>query len=367
MRLLADSQIPFVEDFFAPHCEIQTFEGQAPTGEQLQWAEILLIRSITKLPAAEFPHLKFLGTATIGTDHLDLPGLKKSGIPWAHAPGCNANAVADWVWMQLLLWADKDQRDLPSLTLGIVGLGNTGSLVAKRAANFGLKVLFNDPPKALLDPDFHSLELNELLPLVDILSLQAPLIKLGPHLTPGLINDSNLPLLKKGALILNTGRGEVIEPTALLKAKGNHPLILDVFPGEPQPQREILRACYACSPHIAGYSQEGKHRASEMLYQAIAQHFNWPKKPQPPSQILPPPPPFSWGGQTLAEGLEELFHFQALSDELQNGQNFAQLRKGYTLRRELKNLILEDVEDLNLAGLLKKLGFKISEPPGQSL
>ncbi len=354
MRLLADSQIPFVEKFFGPHCEIRRFSAPHPSERELSWAEILLIRTITKLSAQEIQHLAWLGSATIGIDHLDLIGLEQYHLPWDHAPGCNAEAVADWVWIQALSWALERGIPWKGKKLGLVGYGNTGQAVARRAAALNMEVIFSDPPRASRGQCPDSLAFSALLAQADWVSFHVPLTQSGAFATRNMMDETAFSRLKPGALLLNCSRGEIVAERALLQARQKlGGLILDVFCDEPLPKLQILQACDRCSPHIAGYSQEGKLKATAMLFQAAARRFSWPVPDYTPSDLLTPAPPIHGQGQPLLEVFEQGYSFAQLSRRLQKGEPFATLRKNYPLRRELQHLISNNH---SLPDLLLQLG-----------
>ncbi len=354
LRLLYDGEIPWVEELFSPHCELRRFAAPQPHPTDLTWAEAVLLRSVTQLAAAQVAHLRFVGSATIGIDHLPLEFLNQQGIPWGHAPGCNAEAVADWVVLALTLWASQQMQTLQGKVLGLVGFGHTGQAVARRAPALGLQVATCDPLRTAAGEAGH-LPLDELLANSDLVSLHVPLTRQGAQATWGLLGQNTLPMLKQGACLLNCSRGEVVVEADLLAQRARlGGLLLDVFPHEPQPNLDLLRACNLATPHVAGYSQAGKTQATWMLFQAMAQRFGWSRVGKP----LVPSTRFNWGNQSLAEGLEQLFGFLSLTQALQAATPFAQLRRDYPFRPEIAEIALAEVPP-RLQPHLQRLGFRL--------
>lgn len=270
MKILADENIPLLPEFFAGFGQLVTRPGRVLTMADVADADILLVRSVTTVgrQLLQGSRVRFVGTATIGTDHLDLPWLAQAGIAVAAAPGCNARAVAEYVLAALVeLCPQAPQGQI----LGVVGLGNVGLQVATLMAGLGWRVLGCDP--FVTHPGIEQVPLGTLLAEADIVSLHTPLTRSGPHPTWHLLGAAELALLKPQALLLNAGRGAVIDNAALLRAlqDGRLRAVLDVWEGEPTLLPGLLDRVALGSPHIAGYSLDGKWRGTQQVYEALCQ------------------------------------------------------------------------------------------------
>ncbi len=285
MKIIADDNMPLVEQFFAPLGQIQRVAGRTLSAAALNDADLLLVRSITKVNAAllaDAKQLKFVGTATIGTDHLDTAFLDEQAIPWTNAAGCNAQSVVEYVLSCLFLEAERRQCALCSLRIGVVGVGQIGSRLVKALVALGVDVLMCDPPRAAHDANFTHTPLPVLLQSVDVISLHVPLIKRqhAPQATTEhLIDASILAQLPVSTTLINACRGEVVDNHALLaeqRAGRARALYLDVWEHEPTPLLALVPYCQIATAHIAGHSIEGKARGTEMLYQAVCQQLGLP-------------------------------------------------------------------------------------------
>jgi len=304
MKILADSNMPLALEAFSTLGETTLLDGRLITPEHLRGVDLLFTRSTTKINAALLEHadrLKFYGSAVIGTDHIDIPLLERRKIPWSAAPGCNAESVAQYVTTAMLLLARKNNFKLRGKTLGLVGAGNVGKKIIPKARALGLKILVCDPPleknkdskdcKDSKDKN-NFFNLSEILPRADILTLHVPLNKNfdDPDCTHHLLNARNLPSLKSNVLLINAARGPVIDNAALLAHLNARPetlCALDTWEGEPRCDAALASRVHIATPHIAGYSHEGKVNGTRMVYEAacrclgIAPTFEFP---------LPPPP-----------------------------------------------------------------------------
>ncbi len=275
--LLADENMACLDPLFADLTPICTRPGRAISADQLDpsllsQVHTLLVRSVTPVNAAlidAMPALRFVGTATIGTDHLDIAALEARGIHWASAPGCNAEAVGEYLLTALLELAERTGVPLASRTIGLIGLGNTGSAVCRRLAALGLTVQRCDPPKAAAGAPGPWVSLDDLLSQCDVISCHVPKQADTFHL----LDEARLDALKPGTWLINASRGEVIDNRALIAVKDRRPdlhLVMDVWEGEPNPMAGLVACCDIATAHIAGYSVEGKIRGTQMLHQALA-------------------------------------------------------------------------------------------------
>ncbi len=276
MRIVADENIPLLEAFFADFGEIHRAPGRSLKAADLADAELLLVRSVTRVDEALLADspVKFVGTCTIGTDHLDLDYLARRGIAWASAPGCNARGVVDYVLGALLALAERDGVRLPERRFGIIGAGQVGGRLAKVIAGLGWSLKVCDPPRQRAgESGFVSLE--EVLAECDVISLHTPLTRAGEDATWHLLDEARLAALRPGTWLINASRGAVVDNAALLRVLRQRPdlgVVLDVWEGEPQVDVELAALCRLATPHIAGYSLDGKLRGTEQIYRAYCSH-----------------------------------------------------------------------------------------------
>ena len=316
MQVIIDKGIPFLEGVFPSEIEVTFLSPEEITAESVRKADALFVRTRTRINK-ELLHgsnVRFVATATIGFDHIDQTYCREAGVHWVSCPGCNAQAVCDYV--EEAISSIKPQ--ISSLTIGIVGYGHVGKLVAQMAQNKGYRVLLSDPPLGIGSP------LKEIAPLCDVLTFHTPLTYHGEHATHHLCNADILRLCKPNALIINAARGGVIDEHALYNqlSTDNCQLstVIDCWENEPLINQQLLQRTNLASFHIAGYSIEGKMRASEMCLNAFCKFFSLPilsinKK------IVP------------LHGDSDSGWLQRISDQLKaQPEHFEQLRKQYRLR-----------------------------------
>lgn len=267
MRLICDENIPFVHRFFDGFGEVRAVPGRTLDAAQLRDADALIVRSVTKVNEAllEGSNVKFVGTCTIGTDHLDTAYLRQRGIAWASAPGCNAGGVVQYVLAALARLRPRWRE----LRVGVVGAGGVGGRLIRTLQALGVECVAYDP---LLPPEPHLTGLDQVL-RCDVICLHTPLTRTGPYPTYHMIGDRELEAIAPGALLLNGGRGGAIDSAALKRRLAAAPLdlVLDVWEHEPEIDAELLRQVRLGSPHIAGYSFEGKVNGAAMVYEALAE------------------------------------------------------------------------------------------------
>jgi len=353
MLTVADENMPFAAEAFGRLGEVRLAPGRKITAETLAGADCLAVRSVTKVNEALLAgsSVRFVGTATIGTDHVDTQWLARAAIGFASAPGSNAVSVAEYVAACLFELAGRLGLTLEGTSLGIVGCGNVGSQVAARARALGMKVVVNDPPLAdrTGDPVYRPLE--EAL-ACDIVTLHVPLEKAGPYPTWHLADQSFIGRMKPGAILFNTSRGAVADSNSLHRALDSGRLsavVLDVWEGEPEIDTELLKKVTIATPHIAGYSFDGKVRGTRMIYEAAGRHFG-AEPDWDPSNLLPPPENTvieipGGAGRQAAVGLAVKKSYDILADDGrlrkiaglprgEQGKYFDGLRKTYPVRRE---------------------------------
>src|SRR5690554_354858 len=375
MRLIVDENLPFTEAFFGKTAELIYLPGSAIKPADVKDADGLLVRSVTQVnqQLLQGSKVKFVGTATIKIDHIDEAWLNTAGISFASAPGCNATSVVDYVLASLLWLASEQGFNLKDQTIAIVGVGQVGGRLATRLTNYGCKVLLNDPPRAARGEEGF-LSLTQVLTKADIVCFHTPLTRKGEFPSWHLIGVDELALLE-GKYLLNAGRGGVIDQQALknqIKKKTAPSLLLDVFEGEPSLDYELIKHCLLATPHIAGYSLEGKSRGTEMLYQAWCQHLD--KKPTVKLEALLPKVPLARLELDASCGVEEAcrraahlcYHpladswrlLQALKTTSVTEKVYQALRKNYPIRREFSSLNVKAATE-EQASALKALGFSL--------
>ena len=277
MNLIIDTNIAFAEEAFSNLGNTRLVDGRTLTSKDVKDADILIVRSITNVNEELLKNskVKFVGTATIGIDHIDLDYLKNQNITFVDAKGCNADSVAEYVFTALLKIASEKNIALSEKTIGVVGIGNIGSRVVRLAESLSMKVLKNDPPLERKSIGKNYVPLNEILK-ADIITIHVPLSFEGIDRTFHLLNESNLKEIKSGAIIINTSRGAVIDNPALLTESINKEfeLILDVWEDEPAVNTNLLNKTRIATPHIAGYSLEGKVNGTKMIYDALCKFLN---------------------------------------------------------------------------------------------
>lgn len=282
-KIIVESHVPFVGDAFEGVAEVVYLPPEKITRQAVSDADALIVRTRTRCDASllEGSKVKFVATATIGTDHLDLPYLASKGIEVVNAPGCNAPAVAQYVMASLLsLYAPVELREK---TLGIVGVGHVGSIIDRWARSMGMKTLLCDPPlqEKLHEAsgpgalrEFHSL--HQLAEEADIITFHTPLTKTGPYPTFHLADVAFFTSLARKPLIINTSRGAVVDNDALRNALDHHQAggaVVDTWEGEPRVSLPLLERTAIATPHIAGYSLNGKRRATQVCVNAALRHF----------------------------------------------------------------------------------------------
>lgn len=374
MKILADQNMPLVEEYFADLGSVTRFDGRNATPEQIEDVDILLTRSVTKVNAELLQHakqLKFVGTATIGIDHIDTELLDDKNIPFSSAPGCNAIAVAEYVISALYAYAQETSTSLQGKTLGIVGVGNIGQCLREKLQGSGINLLLCDPIKFENGELEEHIELDDLLAQSDIVSFHVPLVKTGKHKTLHLIDSARIAKLKDNMLLINACRGEVIDNQALLEAlqaKKQLELVLDVWENEPNILTELLPFVRYSSVHIAGHTLEGKARGTQMLYQKVCELLDIPAKKQL-SDFLPNPviTEVILQDNFSQEDLGRLVHLvydvrrdDGILRKSLSEQGFDHLRKSYPVRREFSTVTVKN-NGSQFAEQLATLGFTVSE------
>ncbi len=329
MRVLIDKAIPFINGVLEPFAEVKYLDGKDFTREEVCIADALIIRTRTRCNQAllEGSKVQFIATATIGFDHIDLDYCHRHDIAVTTSAGCNARGVLQWVAAALSLLAKHEDFRPEERVLGIVGVGNVGRLVKEYAEHWGFRTICSDPPRESREHlGFVSLE--EVLRQADIVTLHTPLDATTHHL----INRNNISLLRSGATLINASRGECVATEAT--RRNDLTYITDVWENEPDIDSEYLAKSLVATPHIAGYSAQGKANASAMAVQALARHFNLPLQNWLPAKVgKTEPKMISW--EELCGTISNYCDIKSESETLRKEpQKFEQLRNNYRYREE---------------------------------
>lgn len=380
MKIIADKNIHFVDQAFKQFGNVQLIPTTEFKNDVLKNADIVIVRSEVKLneKLLEGSKVKFVGTSTIGTDHIDLNYLQSRNIGFANAPGSNSNSVAEYVVAALLQLQEKFNFNLKEKSIGVVGVGNCGSKVVKYAKVLGMNVLQNDPPLKRITGNPEFLELDDLMDC-DIITLHVPLTREGIDKTYHLFNRSRIFKMKKGSILINSSRGAVVETTALKDALSSGHIsaaVIDVWENEPNIDAELLGKVFIGTPHIAGYSLDGKVNAIRMVYEAACKYFNQEIIWDPTTELNK----IKWLGRLKTEVIIDYQttliqivnnNYDILEDHeklmqlcylppTQQGVYFMKLRTSYPIRREFFNTkICIPKERSHMKSLLEGLNFRV--------
>ncbi len=379
LKIVADENIPHVKQAFDSIGSVQVVPGRALNAQAVKDADILLVRSISRVdkPLLDGSRIRFVATATIGTDHIDQEYLRQRGIGFASAPGSNSNSVAEYVLTALLVLAERGGWELVDKTVGVVGVGNVGSKVVAKCRQLGMTVLENDPPLQQVSGNQRFVSLAQLLGGSDIVTVHVPLSVDTQHATSYLISQDFIDRLRPDAVVINTSRGAVADGEAVKRALqgGKIHSVLDVWENEPNIDVQLVKLSDLGSAHVAGYSMVGKINGLEMIYNAACKHFdlqaNWNSLAILPA-VQVAQMHLQCAGRTdqqiLAEAVLKVYDIEADDADLRaidklllekRGPYFDQLRKAYRVRREFFNttIICNDA-GAPLLAKLQALGFE---------
>ncbi|WP_131671824.1 4-phosphoerythronate dehydrogenase PdxB [Pseudomonas parakoreensis] len=376
MLIVADENIPLLDAFFAGFGEIRRVPGRAIDRATVEQADVLLVRSVTNVNRAllEGSKVRFVGTCTIGTDHLDLDYFTEAGITWSSAPGCNARGVVDYVLGSLMTLAEIEGVELPQRTYGVIGAGEVGGRLIKVLKGLGWNVKVCDPPRQAVEGgDYVSLE--QIIEQCDVISLHTPLTRTGAGATWHLFDEPRLQQLKPGTWLINAARGPVVDNAALrnvLLAREDLQAVLDVWEAEPEVDVDLAELCVLATPHIAGYSLDGKQRGTAQIYQAYCEFIGQTPSIQL-SDLLPAPwlsevtlhadSDPAWALAMLCRGVYDPrrddadFRRSLVGNVAEQRAAFDVLRKQYPVRREIEGLKVRiDGDSQQLQKIVAALG-----------
>jgi len=374
MKIVADDKIPFLKGVLEPFAEVEYIPGHKIRNEHIKGADALIIRTRTICNKELLQHskIKIIITATIGYDHIDTSWCEQNGIIWRNAPGCNSGSVMQYIGSALVYLSRQHTFHLKDKTIGIVGFGHVGTKVAKLAELLGMKIILNDPPRAREEASNRYFCFDDVMQNSDIITFHVPLNRSGVDKTVHLINRENVNRLKPGVCMINSSRGEVMDTVALKEAFMKNKIssaILDVWENEPDIDVDLLRLTDIATPHIAGYSADGKANGTAMAVQALSHFFQLGLDDWFPSFIPPPENKLisiDCQNKTVEQIVEEAIYatYDITTDEKalrQSVSTFEKQRGEYPLRREYHAYKVQlKFSNQKIIDRIQNLGFDIS-------
>lgn len=339
-KIVIDRNIPFIKGVFEPFANVVYASGSEIAPQLAKDADALIIRTrtICNKQTLSGSTVRIIVTATIGEDHIDRPWCESAGIKVVNCAGCNARAVLQYILGALHALSLRQSWAPRHKTLGVVGVGHVGSLVAEYAARIGMKVICCDPPRMESDPSLNFMSLKELLPKCDIVTLHVPLSSQGKYATKGMADSHFFEQMRLGATFINCSRGGVMVDEDLKDALEQGLLstaIIDTWNNEPNIDPELLNMTTFATPHIAGYSLQGKALASAMSVRAIADFYDLPPKDWYPPEVEPTKTDTDFDPKAILDQMPEHFNIEAESLVIkQKPLEFESLRENYSLRSE---------------------------------
>jgi len=375
MKVIIDDKIPFIKGVLEPYAEVVYLRGDRFTRGDVANADALIIRTRTKCDEALLngSSVKFIATATIGYDHIDTKWCEANGIVWTNASGCNSGSVHQYTASVLATLSAHYGLSFDNLTLGVIGVGNVGSKIAKLGKTLGMTVLMNDPPRAEKEGPAQFVPFDEVLNMSNIITLHVPLNYSGVHKTFHLFDKVTVDYLRRSTILINSSRGEVVDNIALKNALSKREIgaaVLDVWENEPDIDLELLSLLNIATPHIAGYSAEGKIIGTAKSIQALSRFFGLPLTEWYPSNAPDPAQSLRFEldcrGKNLQQCLcEAIWHTYAVNDDdgrlRASPATFEQQRGDYHVRREFEAYSI-DVKNAipEIDGRLQALGFSVN-------
>lgn len=374
MKIIIDDKIPYIKGALEPYAEVVYLSGNKTTPEVVKDADAIITRTRTicneKLLAGS--SVKFIASATIGFDHIDTHYCEKAGIVWTNAPGCNSKSVEQYIISALLVMAEKKGFLLSEKTIGIVGVGNVGSKVARSCEILGMKVLLNDPPRARKEGFSGFVELDEILEQADIITMHVPLNIAGVDKTFHLADDKFFAKAKKNPGFINSCRGEVADVNALKDAIRSGQIlgaVVDCWENEPDIDTGLLNLIDLGTPHIAGYSKDGKAKGTSMSVQAVSRFFglgidDWEclNVELPESTVIEIDGKNKTEQQILSEAILATYDIRNDDRALRSAvETFEKLRGDYPVRREFPVFEIRAINlNQRMIEMLRNIGFKVS-------
>lgn len=368
LKIIADKNIPFLKGVGEHFGDITYLGGNEFTKEAIKDADVLIVRTVTFFgeELLDGSSVKLICTATIGYDHIDTKYCDEKGIVWKNAPGCNSQSVQQFITSSLICLAQRREFDLKDKTIGIVGVGNVGSKVAKACEILGMRVLLNDPPRERIEGGSGFVSLEYIARHADIITFHTPLIKDGIDKTKYLADISFFESFSKTPAIINSARGGIVDTEAIktaIKQELISDTIVDCWEKEPMVDSEYLYMVDQASPHIAGYSADGKSNATRMSLERIAEMFDLSKDPLNLISIPTPEEPLIDLNKLSGNRVESAILHTYLpkydhTSFLSSPEKFSYLRANYPLRREYSSYTVVNGTSDEM-DILSKLGFKV--------
>jgi erythronate-4-phosphate dehydrogenase len=373
LKIIADDNIPFLKGVLEPYAEVIYLPGKDIGKDIIDNADALLIRTRTKCTESllKGTKIRFIGTATIGFDHIDTHYCDKNNIRWTNAPGCNSTSVYQYIAAALLIISSTFRFNLKDKTIGIIGVGNVGSKVEKFARTLGMNVLLNDPPRARIEGNKPFVMLENVLYNADIVTVHVPLNMAGEDKTYHLFNEWRFKEMKKSAWFINTSRGEVTDTAALnktLRSGKAGGAVIDVWENEPEIDLDLLSNVFLGTPHIAGYSTDGKANGTTMVVNSLSSFFDFPLKDWYPDNVPKPAKPgitINGKGKSDEEIIREAVSqtYNIIKDDHNlrfSPVDFEKQRGDYPVRREFTSYIINLISGtVRVRKKLERLGFAV--------
>lgn len=376
MKIVCDNKIPFIKGVFEPYAEVVYLPGAKTTPDDVRDADALITRTRTACNESLLAGsgVKVIATATIGFDHIDTNWCESNGIIWKSAPGCNSGSVKQYISSVLVTLCEKHRLRLEDTVLGVVGVGNVGSKVASAARAMGMKVLLNDPPRARREGPDGFVSLDEIVEKCDIITIHVPLNRTGEDMTLHLFDDVRLAMMRPDQILINSSRGPVVDNASLkvaLQEKRLLGAVLDVWENEPDLDPELVGLLDLCTPHIAGYSADGKANGTMMSVRAVAEVLGLPLTDWKPSDIPSPPQQRQFSiyaaplvdQEVITRAVLHTYDVSSDSEALRADISaFERLRGDYAVRREFQAFTVTLIEGtISQKEALEELGFKVIE------
>jgi erythronate-4-phosphate dehydrogenase len=367
MKIVCDDKIPYLKGVLEPFCnDVVYISGAKISPTDVKDADALIVRTRTKCDKAllEGSKIKFIATATIGYDHIDIEYCNSHSIKWTNAPGCNSGSVNQYIGSVLAFLTGKYELDPEELTIGVVGVGNVGAKVANLAEKMGFNVLLNDPPREINERSDIFVSLDEIIKKADIITFHVPLIEKGDYKTLHLANEDFFEQVSSNQILIKSSRGEVVDNHALKQAlikKRIKTAVLDVWENEPEIDLELLKLVSIGTPHIAGYSRDGKANGTAMSVNSLSEFFNlplnnwYPEDIEIPENFLFEIPEELNGFEAQRYAIRHTYKVENDSKALKkNPSDFERLRGDYPVRREFEVFRVKN----NESSLITGLGFR---------
>lgn len=376
MKIVCDNKIPFLKGALEPYAEVVYLPGKDTTAEDVRDADAIITRTRTKCCESllKGSSVRMIATATIGFDHIDTEWCERNGIGWTNAPGCNSWSVRQYIASLLVTMARDFGFNCSDKTLGVIGVGNVGGKVAEIARTLGFKVLLNDPPRARKEGPDAFVSLDEIIRSADIITCHVPLQREGEDATWHLFDEERIAQLRPDQILINSSRGEVVDNLALkkaLQAKSLKAASLDVWENEPDFDTELQELLFTGTPHIAGYSLDGKANGTWMSVQAVAEALDLPCRDWRVKEIPLPAQPVEFkldaAGKSFQQVMTEaiLYTYNILDDDRrlrQSPSTFEAQRSDYPVRREFPAFTVELTNaTAEQSRALNDIGFKLKQ------